>query len=207
MNRVVYRNLGDHQSLVVNYAVDVQGITGLRWYELRVDSARTPAAYQQGTFAPDTNHRWMASSAMDRRGDIAFGYSVSSASVFPSIRYTGRLATDPPGVLTVKEGSILEGSYSQIGTDRWGDYASMQVDPIDDCTFWFTTEYVGSHGPQTRVAAFRFSGCPASTFSVDVQPRQISFKRGESATMAISTAVLTATRSRSRCPSTACPGV
>jgi hypothetical protein len=180
MNRVTYRNLGDHQVVVVNHTSSVQGITGLRWYELRPDGAGAASVFQQGTFVPDLNHRWMGSSAMDRAGDIAVGYSISSDSVYPSIRYAGRFAGDPPGILTVQEGSIYDGTHSQTTNPRWGDYASLQVDPIDDCTFWFTTEYAGSERPETRVAAFRFPSCARSAFSLAVDPVDVSFEVGKS---------------------------
>jgi hypothetical protein len=99
---------------------------------------------------------------MDKVGDIAMGYSVSSSTVFPGIRYTGRVPTDAPGTMEA-ENTILTGTASQTGTlHRWGDYSSMSVDPVDDCTFWYTTEYIPSSGSfnwATRIASFKFPGC------------------------------------------------
>jgi uncharacterized repeat protein (TIGR01451 family) len=169
-----YRNFGDHESLVVNHTVNVgSNRSGIRWYEVRggtVDTTLGDATiYQQGTFAPsDGLHRWMGSVAMDRLGNIALGYSVSSGTVYPSIRYAGRLASDPLGSLAQGEAQIIAGSGSQTGSDqygrgRWGDYSAVAVDPSDDCTFWYTQEYIqttGSANWQTRVASFYFPGCP-----------------------------------------------
>src|SRR5207248_1579349 len=116
-----------------------------------------------GTYAPDATNRWMGSVAMNGSGDMALSYSASSSSVFPGIRYTGRLASDPLGTLPQGEGTLINGSGSQTGSaDRWGDYSMMTVDPSDDCTFWFTTEYMPTTGTapwQTRIGAFKFSSC------------------------------------------------
>jgi hypothetical protein len=165
MYRLAYRNFGDHESLVVNHSVDVgNGAAGLRWYEARSAPPQAPVRlYQQGTYAPDATNRWLGSIAMDKQGDIALGYTVSSGSVYPGIRYTGRLAGDPLGTLPQGEATLISGSGSQIGTaSRWGDYAMMAVDPADDCTFWLTHEYVQTTGLktwQTRVGAFKFRTC------------------------------------------------
>jgi len=166
MYRLAYRNFGNHESLVVNHSVAVAGnkhssVTGIRWYELRSPNG-TPTVFQQGTFSPDSTSRWMGSIAMDKVGDIALGYSASSSSVFPSIRYTGRVSTDALGTLQ-SENSILISSGSQLSNlSRWGDYSSLTVDPVDDCTFWYTTEYLKSSGTfnwSTRIASFKFPGC------------------------------------------------
>jgi len=165
MHRLAYRNFGSHQSLVLNHTVDAgNGIAGIRWYEVR-DPGGTPSIYQQGTYSPDSNHRWMGSIAMDGAGNIALGYSVSSSSTYPSIRYAGRLASDPLGDLTQGEQSIVAGTGSQTTIlARWGDYSGMSIDPTDDCTFWYTNEYYATTGPsnwQTRIGAFKFPGCGA----------------------------------------------
>ncbi len=167
MYRLAYRHFADgHESLVVNHSVTVSGskrssVTGIRWYELR-NPAGTPAVVQQGTFSPDTTDRWMGSIAMDKVGNMAVGYSASSASVYPSIRYTGRLATDSPNTLQT-ENIILNGGGSQTtNLSRWGDYSAMTIDPVDDCTFWYTTEYQKSNGTfnwSTRIASFKFPSC------------------------------------------------
>src|SRR5207253_2404460 len=115
MYRLAYRNFGDHESLVVNHSVTAGSSVGVRWYELRSPGG-TPSVYQQGTYAPDSSYRWLGSIAMDRNGDIALGYSTSSSSLNPGIRYTGRLAGDPLGVMTQGEGVIVSGSGSQTAT-------------------------------------------------------------------------------------------
>ena len=169
MYRLAYRNFGDHESLVVNHSVDAGSAAGVRWYELR-NPGGTPVVYQQGTYAPsDGNYRWMGSIAMDKAGDIALGYSVSSANMHPAIRYTGRVAdasVDPLGTMEA-EASIVEGTGSQTaGLSRWGDYTSMSIDPVDDCTFWYANEYLQANGTfnwSTEIAWFHFSSCGAPT--------------------------------------------
>ena len=125
-------------------------------------ASATPVVFQQGTFSPDSTSRWMGSIAMDKAGNIALGYSASSSSVFPSIRYTGRVPTDALGTMQA-ESSILAGGGSQTGRlTRWGDYSAMSVDPVDDCTFYYTNEYLkttGSFNWSTRIASFKFPGC------------------------------------------------
>lgn len=163
MWRLTYRNFGAYEALAVNHTVDVDGAdhAGVRWYEVR-DPAGSPFVFQGGTFAPDGDNRWMGSLAMDALGDIAVGYSVSSATTYPSIRYAGRLASDPPGTLPRTEATLMTGSGYQVNACRWGDYSAMTVDPTDDCTFWFTDEYyttTDSYTWQTRIGAFRFDDC------------------------------------------------
>jgi hypothetical protein len=164
MYRQQYRNFGTHQSIVVNHSVDVDDTdhAGLRWYELR-NTGSGWSIYQQGTFAPDSSSRWLGSAAMNGSGGIAIGYSVSSASTYPSIRYTGRVAGDPLGTLPQGEGTIINGTGSQThSASRWGDYSMLAVDPVDDCTFWFTSEYLQTTGSapwRTRIASFTLPGC------------------------------------------------
>ncbi len=163
MFRLAYRNLGTHESLVVNHSVSSGGLAGVRWYEIR-NPGGTATVFQQGTYAPaDGVHRWMGSIAMDNAGNIGVGYSVSnSSSVFPGIRYTGRLSTDPIGTLPQGEGTMISGGGSQTGASRWGDYSSMNIDPVDDCTFWYTQEYYSTSGStnwKTRISSFKFPGC------------------------------------------------
>ena len=158
MYRLQYRNFGTYQTLVTDHTVDVatnQG--GVRWYELR-NSGSGWSIYQQGTYAPDANNRWMGSIAMDGYGNLALGYSISSSSVYPSIRYAGRYKNDPLGQMTTTEKTIIAGSGSQTGIySRWGDYSTMSIDPVDDATFWYTTEYIQTTGTanwRTRIASF-----------------------------------------------------
>ena len=171
MYRLQYRNFGTYRTMVTNHTVDVDatGHAGIRWYELRNTGAGW-GIYQQGTFSPDAAHRWVGSIAMNSVGDIALGYSVSDATaIYPSIRYTGRKPGDPLGVMTVAEQTLIAGTGSQTGSAaRWGDYSMMSVDPSDDVTFWYTTEYVQATGSatwKTRIASFVISNAP-SAFSL-----------------------------------------
>jgi hypothetical protein len=165
MYRLAYRNFGDHESLVANHSVNIGGKrsskVGVRWYEVR-NPGTAPVAYKQGTFSPDSNFRWMGSIAMDKVGDIALGYSVSSGTIHPRIAYTGRTPADPLGTMEA-EATVINGGGSQTnGLNRWGDYSAMSIDPVDDCTFYYTNEYIPSNGAfnwRTRVASFRFPGC------------------------------------------------
>jgi hypothetical protein len=166
MYRLAYRNFGDHESLVVNHSVKISGnknneVVGVRWYELRSPGG-TPSLYQQGTYSPDSNRRWMGSIAMDKVGNIAMGYSVSSGSVFPTVKYTGRVPTDPLGTMQL-ESLLYSGTGSQLrNLDRWGDYSALAIDPVDQCTFWYTTEYLKNSGTfnwSTRIANFKFPSC------------------------------------------------
>lgn len=161
--RLAYRNFGDHEALVTSQSVEVRSqIAGMRWYEIR-NPDDAPVVYQQGTYAPaDGISRWMGSIAQDRFGNMGLGYSVSSAEVYPGIRYTGRLAGDPLGKMTQGEGVLINGGGSQLGATRWGDYSSMNVDPLDDCTFWYVNEYYPESSNvrwHTRIGAFRLPGC------------------------------------------------
>ena len=167
LHRATYRIVGGVEMLLAQNLVDVDNTNhgGIRWYQLARIAGFWVVA-QQGDHAPDTDHRWNASIAMDRDGSIALGYSVSSASTFPSIRYAGRLAGDPLNTLPQGEGTLQAGSSSQNACtspqpadcrSRWGDYSSMNVDPEDDCTFWYTNEYIGAGGSRrTRIGSFRF---------------------------------------------------
>lgn len=160
MYRLAYRNFGNHESLVVNQSVNANNYAGVRWYELR-NPGTTPTIFQQGTYAlNDGNHRWVGSVAMDRDGDIGMGYSVSGAGVYPSIRITGRDFTDPPGTMGA-EYPVLNSNGYQDGAERWGDYSDLTLDPTDDCTFWFTTEYNNSDYLywSTRISSFKFNDC------------------------------------------------
>jgi hypothetical protein len=166
--RLAYRNFKTYESLVTNQSVEATpGVAGARWYEIR-RTGGTYSIYQQGTYDPgDGVHRWMGSIAMDKKGNMALGYSVvNGTTVFPGIRYTGRLAGDPLGQMTLGEGTIIDGSGVQTNTNsRWGDYTDMTVDPTDDCTFWYVNEYYQTTEPppdrkwQTRIASFKLPGC------------------------------------------------
>lgn len=171
MYRLQYRNFEDYQVLLTNHTVNAgAGRAGIRWYELR-NYGSGWEIYQQGTYAPnDGDNRWMGSIAMNKNGDIALGYSVSSSSTFPSIRIVGQSAGAPLGlgVFDIDETSILEGSKSQTGVSRWGDYSCMTVDPSDGEEFWFTTEYSnGGWNWKTQIASFSFMQVPIVDFSSD----------------------------------------
>ena len=169
MFRLAYRNFGSYASLLANHAVDIgsSAQTGIRWYELR-NSGSGFSLYQQGTYAPDSSSRWMPSIAMDKVGDIGVGYSVSSGSISPSIRYAVRMPTDPLGTLE-SEVDVLSAagvpSASETNTWHWGGYSSMSIDPSDDCTFWFTTEYIPTTSVHwsTRIASFSVPSCTQTT--------------------------------------------
>ena len=169
MYRLAYRNFGTHESLVVNQAVSIgtgkKNIrTGIRWYELRNPSAGTPTVYQQSTYAPGTTDwRWMGSAAMDKQGNLAIGYSISnSTSLRPTIRFAARAVTDPLNTLS-SETNVFTGTGSQTQSlARWGDYSTLSVDPIDDCTMWYTNEYLATNGTwnwHTRINSFKLAGC------------------------------------------------
>jgi hypothetical protein len=184
MMQLKFRAMSDTDfRMVVNQTIDASGtipamlgiavaneVAGIRWYELQ-NSSGNWRIRQQGTYAPqpltasvesDLSHRWMGSVAMDRRGDIAFGYSITNAAtstgkIYPSIRYTGRGSHDPLGLIQQGEKQVLAGTtFAAVVGHRWGDYSALSVDPADDCTFWYTTEVAGG---LTQIASFRFKGC------------------------------------------------
>ncbi len=162
MARFVYRNMGSYQTLLGNYAIDVGGDrSGIRWFELRKPGANW-ALHQEGTFSPGNEHRWTGSIAMDKKGNIGLGYSVSSSTVYPSLGYTTRLASDPPGQMR-SESILHAGNRSQSFQDvqRWGDYSNLSIDPADDCTFWYTNEYYDNTSTywKTRIGTFTIEGC------------------------------------------------
>jgi hypothetical protein len=211
MYRLAYRNFGDHESLVVAHSVASGSTTGMRWYEIR-DPGGTPTVYQQGTYGPaDGKYRWMGSAAMDKNGDIALGFSVTSSAMFPSIGYTGRLTGDPLGTMAQGDNLLKAGAGSQKSDAscssshcalRWGDYSSMSIDPSDDCTFWYTNEYLPSSGNfnwTTWIGSFQLPGCGnsggggggggADDFSLAASPASLSIARGKSSNVTISTAL------------------
>ena len=163
MFRNAYRRFPDgRESLLNNFTVSANSVAGIRWFELR---RRVPGNWtlrQQRTYQPDSTWRWMGSIASDNQGNIALGFSASSATIHPQIRYAGRLATDPLGMLS-GERHLFEGTGSQWDEERWGDYSDMTVDPVDDCTFYYTNEYYAKTGEdakwKTRIGYFKFAQC------------------------------------------------
>ena len=161
MFRLAYRNFGDHESLVVNHTVAGGALGGVRWYEIR-NPAGAPSIFQQGTIEdPDVDY-WLGSVAMDKAGNLALGFSASGKQLAPSIYVAGRAASDPPGVLAGPLVIAAGGGVQVQSFKRWGDYSAMTLDPTDDCTFWFTSEYypvTGSFAWSTRIGSFKFDSC------------------------------------------------
>src|SRR6266436_3819298 len=188
MFRVATRFFADgHESAVGNFTVNSGGVASPRWFELRNTTSGPVTVFQQGTYQPDTTHRWMGSAAMDQQGNIAVGYSASSSSINPQIRYAGRLAGDPVNTLPQAEVHLFDGTGSQTGTNgRWGDYSDMTIDPVDDCTFWYTQEYYAtttSFAWRTRIGSFKFPGCggvPTPDYSLSASPASQTVAPGAS---------------------------
>jgi hypothetical protein len=193
MFRAAYRNLGGHQSLVANHSVMANDVTGVRWYEIR-DPAGVPYLQQQGTYAPDASFRWMGAAAMDRAGNIGLGFSLGSPGMRPAIGYTGHAVTDAPGVMGQGEAVAASSGGTQAGSVRWGDYSSMSVDPADECTFWYTNEYIPADGVsnwRTRIFSFQLPGCAASAdYAIWPALDEIAVGRGSGATLTLNTAPL-----------------
>ena len=163
MFRNAYRRFPDHrESMLNNFTVSANSVAGIRWFELRRALPGNWTLRQQSTYQPDSTWRWMGSIASDNRGNIALGFSASSATIHPQIRYAGRLATDPLNILSGEQ-HMFNGTGSQTDTDnRWGDFSDMTVDPVDDCTFYYTNEYyatTSSQHWQTRIGYFKFAEC------------------------------------------------
>ncbi|MDQ1640545.1 MAG: hypothetical protein QOF62_3884 [Pyrinomonadaceae bacterium] len=168
MFRLAYRKFPTTESLVLNHSVDIgppTGRTAVRWYEIRNPNAPQPTIFQQGTFSPDATHRWMGSIAMDKMGNIAVAYNITGNGQKPGVAFTARAPNDPPGIMGVETvikagGGIQDTSSTHLS--RWGDYSGLTVDPVDDCTFWFTTEFQGTNGVfnwRTSIAKFKLNSC------------------------------------------------
>ena len=161
MARLVYRKVNGHESIVAVHSVDTAaGGGGVRWYEFRLDKKRALLLYQQGTYAPDSFYRWMASPAIDHKGNIGIGYSFGGTPHFAGQRFAARLAKDPLGQLTLQETVLVEGEGSQ-NVMRWEDYTQTAMDPTDDCTIWYVGDYIKKDGTgySSRIGAFRLPGC------------------------------------------------
>jgi hypothetical protein len=190
MYRLSYRNLGSRQSLVVNHSVASGGVTNIRWYEFDA-TGDVVTTRQQSTYAPgDGQYRWMGSAGMDKQGNIAVGYSVSGSTTRPSIRFAGRDVNDPLNTLSLED-SMQEGTGSQLNSlARWGDYSSMSIDPVDDCTFWYTSEFLKASGTfnwSTRIGSFKFVSCGGGGggtpgFALDTTPSSRTITQGQSTT-------------------------
>lgn len=161
MARVVYRRIGDRESIVAVHSVNASTGGGVRWYELQLKRDRSLHVAQQGTYAPDSSIRWMGSPAMDRFGNIGIGYSFGGAPVFPGQRFAARRRNDPRGQLTLREQVLVDGAAAQTTTLRWQDYTQTAMDPRDDCTIWYVGDYLraGATGYSSRIGAFRLPQC------------------------------------------------
>jgi hypothetical protein len=162
MARVVYRRVNRVESIVAVHSVNTEAAAGgVRWYEFRVGENRSVALHQQGTYAPDGSYRWMGSPAIDKRGNIGIGYSFGGTPYFAGQRFAGRLFTDAPGTLSLRETVLVEGEAAQTNTVRWEDYSQTAVDPSDDCTIWYVGDYLkkGATSYSTRIGGFLMPGC------------------------------------------------
>jgi hypothetical protein len=166
MFRMPYRNYATHESLVITHSVKTStAASALRWYEIRTPNSG-PSVFQQGTFGAGSTSLWMGSIAMDKVGETAIGFSMSSSTMHPGLAYTGRIPTDPLGTMEAAA-TIFTGAGSQTGGNanggnRWGDYSSLVLDPSDDCTFWYVNQYIPANGEfnfHTRLASFKFPAC------------------------------------------------
>jgi hypothetical protein len=169
MQRLVYRKVNGHESIVAVHSVNTAaGGGGVRWYEFRIDKSRKVSLYQQGTYAPEGFYRWMASPAMDKLGNIGIGYSFGGPPNFAGQRFAGRQANDPLGQLTLHETVLVLGEgpeggavTGRPGAQRWEDYAQTAIDPSDDCTIWYVGDYVKKDATSysSKIGAFRLPGC------------------------------------------------
>ena len=192
MYRLFYRNFGTHESVGFNHSIG--NPSGIRWYEIQNPNG-TPTVAQQGTFAPDSSNRWMGSTAMDSAGDQAIGYSVVSSSLDTTVRVAGRTPSDPSGTMETELNVVTGTGVQEATSNRWGDYSAMQIDPVDDCTFWFTEEYIkttGSFNWATRIANFKFANCGNTNpdFSISASPSSVTVQQGNNGTSTISTTAL-----------------
>lgn len=172
MWRLQYQNFGTHETLAANLVTDVDGSDhgGVRWFELRKSGLEAWSLYQEGTLAPDAYDRWLGSAALDGVGNLAVGYSVVGDDLYPSIRYAGRLVDDPLGTLPYLEGSLGEGSAAN-GSNRWGDYGALSLDPGDSCTFWYTNMFNTSNQWRTQIGTFQFPECVPNGFRLTAVPQ------------------------------------
>ncbi len=162
IQRLAYRNFGDHEAILAEHSIATAAKGGgVRWYEFRLSKQRDPVLYQQGTYAPGGLYRWLGSIAMDRKGNIGLGYSFGGDPNYPGQRFAARQAKDPKGQFTYHESVLAEGQASQTGSLRWEDYTNVTLDPSDDCTFWYTGNYLksGATSSTTRIGSFAVPGC------------------------------------------------
>jgi len=192
-----YRRFDTHNSVVMNFVVDVEPTAakhaGIRWYELRQQTdGGSWSVYQEGTYAPDNSDRFSGSIGIDVRGNIAMGYTVVNDNpanpVFPSIRYTGRFVNDQLGLMTIQEESIVEGESPQPRPEgRYGDYAHLSIDPVDDLTFWHNAEYFVGVDRVNKVGVFRIAANEPNDLGVValVTPQNATLTTAEEITVRI----------------------
>lgn len=177
MFRAQYRNFDSYETIVGNFVTDVNGTDqgGIRWFELRRENGSWNL-HQEGTYAPDDKNRWMGSIAMDKAGNIALAYSWTSLwrNDLPGLRYTGRLGSDPLGVMTEAESVIVHG-YGGNDSSLWGGFSHLALDPVDECTFWYTNQWA-SDWPQWQphISSFKFDHCGEGSIGNN-QPPVASF--------------------------------
>jgi len=166
MPRLAYRNFGSYESFLISHTIKTgkgsNNETGVGWYEFRANGSGSPSLYQSGQFSPDPIFRFMPSMAQDKVGNVAMGYSVANTKMHPGIRAIGwKLGSTQKKVEMI----IQNGGGDQENSALWGDYTSMTVDPVDECTFWYVNEYLPSNESgkaiswHTRIANFTVSGC------------------------------------------------
>jgi hypothetical protein len=168
MYRNAYRNFGNYESNLVAHSIvpssPSTAKSAVRWYEIR-GGVSAPKVFQRGTRQDNSttaNSFWLPSMAQDKFGNIVVGASASGANTDPSMWFFGRLSTDAKGTLESPK-KVINGTGVQKSTsNRWGDYATISVDPVDDCTMWYTNEYIkttGSFNWSTRITSFKWPGC------------------------------------------------
>jgi len=194
LNRLQYWNFGTHESIIGVLPTNINPATtgseinaGLRWFELRrVGGIANPwTLFQEGTYDPGvaTENRLVGSLSIDKAGNIAMAYSKTNTDtnnpLSASLAYTGRLVSDPKDVMTQPEMLIKTGSGANT-SGRWGDYASMSVDPVDRCTFWFTGEYQNGSDWGTSISSFKFDACDGPGFNASATPETFEVCTGSS---------------------------
>jgi hypothetical protein len=186
-----YYNFGGTNSATLNFNTDVNGdntVLGIRWFELQ-ETAGVWSIAQEGTFAPDDGlYRFMGSMSMDANGNIALAYSVANETTFPSLRYTGRWANSPANQMVLQEKTIVAGGGSMTGSNRFGDYSHMTLDPSDNTTFWFSSEYVNTTNQwRTRISSFSLVPVDPDDVGVTVitQPNDATLSATESITVEV----------------------
>ena len=193
MYRFAVRHFSDHDRAVLNHSVASGSTVGVRWYEL-YDPAGSVTLHQQGTYTPDSTYRWMASVAEDQLGDIGLGFSASSSSIYPALRFTGRVPSDSLGTMETEYNILSGGGAETAGLSRWGDYTALQVDPSDDCTFWYVDQYQPANGTfnwSTNISSFIFNSCSTTpTFQLAAAPGSVSIAQGASGTTTVSSTAL-----------------